>query len=89
MTDTEIMLLAVYKTVTVPLDRIGADHLNLNGENASRAAALGRLPFPVFRMRDSAKAPWLVHVKDLAAHIDSQRVAASQSWEHSQPKEMP
>lgn len=84
MTPTEMMLLAVYKGPLVELDRICDRYLGLNATNANRRAALKQLPFPAFRARGSRKAPYLVHVTDLAAHIDSAHQAERQAWTHSQ-----
>lgn len=78
------MLLAVYKTPAIPVEKIAEEHFSMNGANAARAAALHRLPFPTFRLRDSQKAPLLVYVTDLAKHIDSQREDAVQKFERSQ-----
>ncbi len=84
MTPTELMLLAVHRGVTVELSRICDQYLGLNAENAGKQAALKQLPFPVFRVRDSQKAPYLVHVRDLARHIDNCRDAEEAARLHSQ-----
>jgi hypothetical protein len=84
VTPTEIMLLAVYRTPTVELSRICDQYLGLNPENAGKRAALKQLPFPAFRVRESNKAPYLVHVRDLARHIDTCRDAEEEARVHSQ-----
>jgi len=84
MTPTEIMLLAVYRSPTVELARICDQYLGLNAENANKRAGLKLLPFPAFRVRDSQKAPYLVHVRDLAQHIDACRDAEEEARLHSQ-----
>jgi hypothetical protein len=83
MTPTELMLLAIYRG-PVPLDDICTRYLNMNREVAYKAAALNHLPFPTFRLSESKKAPLLVDLRDLAAHIDHSRECAKASWEHSQ-----
>lgn len=50
--------------------------LGLDLEKARVEYNRGELPFAAFRMRDSAKAPLLVHVRELAAHIDAQSLRA-------------
>lgn len=50
---------------------------------AAKLAAVNDLPFPTFRLRDSRKAPLMVRVVDLAAHIDSTSKCAKESWENS------
>lgn len=83
MTPTEIQLLAIYKG-PIPLTEISKRYLDLSPDEAIRRAALNRLPFPTFRLSESRKAPVLVAIEDLAAHIDAQRRCAKASWEHSQ-----
>ena len=39
---------------------------------------------PVARLRDSRKAPLMVRVVDLAAHIDAVSECAKESWDNSQ-----
>lgn len=84
MSPTEIMLLAIYRTPAIPVTAISKEHLNLNERSVGNAAHLNHLPFPTFKLSASAKAPQLVHLSDLAAHIDKQREAAVQAWTQSQ-----
>lgn len=83
MTPTELMLLAIYKG-PAPLRDICERWLSMSPEVANKQAALNRLPFPTFRLSESQKAPLLVDIRDLAAHIDRSRECAKRSWEHSQ-----
>lgn len=83
MTPTEIQLLAIYKG-PVQLEEICERYLNLSRNEALRMAALNKLPFPTFRLTESRKAPVLVHLKDLAEHIDASHRCAKEAWEHSQ-----
>jgi len=80
---TEFQLLAVYKG-PVPLGDICERFLNLSREEALRKASLNKLPFPTFRLGDSRKAPTLVHLSDLAQHIDLSHQCAKEAWAHSQ-----
>ena len=84
MTPTTIQLLAIHKAPAVPLAEISKRYLNLSPEEAARMAALHKLPFPTFSLRESQKAPLMVHLEDLAEHIDRARRCAIKSWEHSQ-----
>lgn len=56
-----------------------AGYFGLSESVAQRKASERQLPVPCFKMGDSAKAPWLVRLDDLAAHIDTQRDAAKQT----------
>ena len=56
------------------------DHLGYSKVEANRNAGLNRLPIPTFRLRDSQKSPRMVHLKDLAEHIDSQHAIALNDW---------
>lgn len=81
---TEIELLALHRAPAVKLDDISEHYFGISPLVARQRAALNRLPVPTFRASDSAKAPVLVHVKDLAKHIDSRRESAAKEWENSQ-----
>lgn len=81
---TEIQLVFLYKAAAVELENICEKYLGLSPKVAKQRAALHTLPFPTFRLTDSAKAPIMVKVSDLARHIDDQHEAAAKSWEHSQ-----
>lgn len=84
MATTEVKLLAVYNSPVVPLADVCEPYLGMNVKVAYQRAALNRLPFPVFRLSESQKAPLVVDVADLARHIDAQRECAKRSWENSQ-----
>lgn len=84
MSPTELMLLAIYRSPAIPVEEISKTHFDLNGTSAARLAALNQLPFPTFKLTTSAKAPLMVHLSDLAAHIDNQRTTATESWTQSQ-----
>ena len=78
---TELMLMFQYDgQPAIKLDEC-LDHLGYSKVEANRYAGLNRLPIPTFRLRDSQKSPRMVHVKDLAAHIDNQHALAKLDWE--------
>lgn len=78
---TALALLSIHKSPTVPLADICQQYLGLGYEEALRKAARAELPVPVFRLNNSRKAPLMVHVKDLAAHIDRARNEAAERAE--------
>lgn len=80
-TPTELQLLAVYRAPAVSLDAISKEYLNVAPGQARRAASLNQLPFPTFKLSPSQKAPVMVKVSDLAAHIDATHQAAKDEWE--------
>jgi hypothetical protein len=82
---TEHRLMAVHRATALRLDDISMAYLGLSPQVARQRAALNDLPFPTFRLSESVKAPILVHVTDLATHIDVQHEKATESWQHSQP----
>lgn len=84
MTPTEFQLFVQYRDTVIPVDNICEKYLNLTPPEARRRALLNKLPFPTFRMVQSQKAPLMVKLTDLAAHIDKQHESAQESWEHSQ-----
>lgn len=83
MTNTEIALVAAYRSPIVPLADICDSYLSLNPKTAYARAATNSLPVPTFRL-GSRKAPLMVHVADLAKHIDAKASSAAAEWKHSQ-----
>ena len=77
---TELMLLMKYDCSPIAKLEDCLEYIGYNKVEANRAASLDRLPIPTFRLRDSQKSPRMIHIKDLAAHIDSQREAATEDW---------
>lgn len=84
MTDTLLQLLALHRAAAVRLGDICEHYLNLSPIVAKQRAALNTLPFPTFRMTSSNKAPYMVKLSDLAAHIDSTHEVATEGWTASQ-----
>lgn len=82
--NTEIELLALHRAPAVKLDEISEHYFGMSPLVARQRAALNRLPVPTFRATDSAKAPLLVRIKDLAKHLDAQYEGAAKEWENSQ-----
>lgn len=84
MTNTEQALIDTLGSVTVPLVDVCEDYFGLAPRAAMAAAALNKLPVPTFRLRESQKSPLMVHVRDLAEHIENMRDRATEHWERSQ-----
>lgn len=72
---TVTMLFARFESATVNLEDIAKEFFGLTPDQAKRQAGTGQLPVPAFRI-GKAKAPWLVHLDDLAKHIDQAREQA-------------
>ncbi|WP_420908536.1 pyocin activator PrtN family protein [Alloalcanivorax xenomutans] len=78
--NTLFLIMAEFETAEIPLEELAEKYLGLNSSQARRRAARQALPFPVHRGSNSQKAPWLVHAKDLADHIDKQRSEGHREW---------
>ncbi|MCG8991781.1 pyocin activator PrtN family protein [Laribacter hongkongensis] len=82
--NTTFILLAKHETPLIKLEDICEDYFGLSKGEARKRANLNTLPIPTVRMADSNKSPILVHVDDLAKHIDEQRRRATEQWARSQ-----
>ena len=82
--NTAFLLMAQFERATVPLAEIAEEYLGMTAPVAQREALMHNLPIPTFRLRDSNKSPLLVHIDDLAAHIDQARAKAKKAWDKSQ-----
>lgn len=77
------MLLAQFNgQATVPLDSICNAYFGMSQQKAAVSAQKCTLPVPAFRLSPSQKSPWLVHLSDLAVHIDKCREAAAKENIH-------
>lgn len=71
--NTYTMLVLRYMSPVVPLENIVEDYLShMSLEVAKRKAIKQELPFPVARLGETQKAPWMVNLADLAVYIDQQ-----------------
>ena len=80
MNKTEILLLMKYETPIIPLEKICDDYFGCSKGTAKNKAKASTLPVPVFRLSPSQKAPWMVHIKDLAIYIEQKREEAQKEW---------
>lgn len=82
LTRTEMMLLAIHRDPLIPVVDVAQRYLNYGPDVARRRASKGQLPFPAFQVGSSAKAPFLVRVKDLAEFIDQAAEFGVRAWQH-------
>ncbi len=76
---TSLALMSMYGP-SVRLDAICEQYFGISYQEALRLAATQELPVPVFRLRDSKKAPLMVSCDDLGKYIDARRAAAAETW---------
>jgi hypothetical protein len=70
-----------YRSMTVELMIIVADYYpHLSKAEALRKANSQEFPFSVFKIDQSKRAPFLVHVKDLADILDKKYSEASKDY---------
>lgn len=70
-----------YRSMTVELMTIVADYYpHLSKAEALRKANNQEFPFSVFKIDQSKRAPFLVHVKDLADILDKKYLEASKDY---------
>ena len=80
--NTFYLLMAEFETVTPSLANVSEKYLGLKPSTAEKKALLGELALPTFRIGESQKAPRLVHLGDLAEHIDKARKEARELYDH-------
>lgn len=78
---THHLLLAQFgNRVLIGVEEIAEDYLNVAYKTALKKAGEQSLPFPVFRMGEGMKSPYVVHIDDLAQYIDQQVKIARAEW---------
>lgn len=80
MHNTFFALMAEYGTGTVELQQVSEKYFGLSIREANRRANRHALPIPTFRAVESQKAPHLINISDLAAHLDQIRDKAYQEY---------
>ncbi len=78
--NTTFMLMAQYNKAVVKLEDVSKEYFGIGKDVAFNKAKAGQLPVPAFRAGNSNKAPWMINLSDLGAHLDKCRdaVAAEQ-----------
>lgn len=74
--NTTFLLMAEFETAVIPLSEIAEKYLGMRPATAENKALTGQLSLPTFRVGDTQKAPRMVHISDLAEHIDRRRAEA-------------
>ncbi|WP_370429331.1 pyocin activator PrtN family protein [Klebsiella aerogenes] len=80
--NTLYFLMAEFDTVAPQLAEVCEKYLGIKPATAEKKALLGELALPTFRIGESQKAPRLVHLSDLAEHIDKARKEARELYDH-------
>ena len=79
--NTAFGLMARFDSPTVHLKDICKEFFGITPHTAEVQAKAGKLPIPVFKLRQSEKSPTMVHVDELGNWIDSQRAKARENWD--------
>jgi len=67
------MLCMLCISPVVHLDIIVEDFFtHMDVKTACKKANFHQLPFPAFKLEESAKAPWMVRLEDFAIYLDQQ-----------------
>lgn len=82
--NTTFLLMAEFETAVVHLSQIAEKYLGMRPSTAEQKAAEGKLSLPTFRVGDTQKAPRMVHISDLAEHIDRRRAEAKKEFSRVQ-----
>lgn len=78
---TMYLLMAEFGTrMMIPLEELAQSVLGMSVNTAKRRAKSCELPFPVVKLNDSQKAPYLVSIQDLASYVESRCTTARIEW---------
>ncbi len=77
---TLYLLLARFESPVVQLKEISDEFLGLSPKNAEEKIKSGDIDLLTFKLRDSAKAPTMVHLEDLARFVDDKHLEAKMVW---------
>ncbi|WP_375321667.1 pyocin activator PrtN family protein [Aliivibrio logei] len=64
----------------IPVIDVGNSLLGMAATTIKRKAAQQELPFPVVRLSDSQKSPWLVAFDDLVKFVERKRLKNEREW---------
>ena len=81
MLTTELMLYGKYKTPVIKLEECCKEITGLSYKKACEYINNGDFPFPVSRAYSSKRAPYLVHIRDLAQYLDETFASAREDHE--------
>jgi hypothetical protein len=68
----------------IPLEEVADRYLSIGANTAKRRASEGVLPFPVLRLGDSQKSPYLVQMTVLAEYVETKCNYAFTEWKKCQ-----
>lgn len=86
MNKTELLLLMKHESPAIPLEAVCEDYFGCSKATAKQRARAGTLPIPAFRLGESQKLPWMIHLKDLAGFIDTRYESARNEWVGPTPR---
>ena len=84
--NTMFLLMAEFQTATIALSDVAERYFGMKPSTAENKAAIGQFPVPTFRASDSQKSPRMIHIQDLADHLDRQRKKGKDLFESMQSK---
>lgn len=64
----------------IALVDVAGEYLGLTPSTAKRKARINDLPFPVLRLSDSQKAPWLVKFEHLVEYVERTASESHNDW---------
>jgi len=83
--NTKMMLASIFgMNPLISLEEVCGEFLSLSYNTALRKARVNELPFPVLRLGDSQKSPWMVNIDDLAEFVDHTSRVARSEWKRAQ-----
>jgi hypothetical protein len=77
---THTILLEQFGSVIIPVEELAESYLHLARRTALNRAKTHSLPFPCFRLGDSNKSPFVVHLNDLVEFIDRRVAEERRVW---------
>jgi hypothetical protein len=81
---TQDLLFSKFGSVIIPVEEIAETYLNLARRTALNKAKTHSLPFPCFKLGDSNKAPYVVHLTELVNFIEKKRSEERNVWKSFQ-----
>ncbi|MCG9288851.1 MULTISPECIES: pyocin activator PrtN family protein [Acinetobacter calcoaceticus/baumannii complex] len=73
--NTYTILCMRYLAPAIPLELVVQDYFtHLDIKTIKRRANLQDLPFPVFKLEETKKSPWMVRLEDFAIFLDKQYI---------------
>jgi hypothetical protein len=77
---THTILLEQFGSVIIPVEELAESYLHLARRTALNMAKKHQLPFPCFKLGNSNKSPFVVHLNDLVDFIDRRVAEERRVW---------